>query len=139
MLFKLNFSFPNILFAFVIVCLCLSVLLLLVCPSLCEQECAAGFYRLRAGSLAPAPPSRAPTAVGMGSCVQCQCSGHSSTCDPETSICQVNVCVCVCVWRPSCSHMSGSFRRRVGVCVCGLGEMSGTVISPAIINDLGPV
>ncbi|MEQ2217177.1 hypothetical protein XENOCAPTIV_027351, partial [Xenoophorus captivus] len=29
-----------------------------------------------------------PTAAGMGSCVQCQCSGHSSTCDPETSICQ---------------------------------------------------
>uniref|UniRef100_A0A8C9XXG1 Laminin subunit alpha-2 n=1 Tax=Sander lucioperca TaxID=283035 RepID=A0A8C9XXG1_SANLU len=44
--------------------------------SLCVQECAAGFYRLL------------PTAAGMGSCVQCQCSGHSSTCDPETSICQ---------------------------------------------------
>uniref|UniRef100_A0A8D3CFW8 Laminin subunit alpha 2 n=1 Tax=Scophthalmus maximus TaxID=52904 RepID=A0A8D3CFW8_SCOMX len=40
------------------------------------QECAAGFYRLL------------PSAAGMGSCVQCQCSGHSSTCDPETSICQ---------------------------------------------------
>ncbi|XP_055362118.1 laminin subunit alpha-2 isoform X4 [Betta splendens] len=52
------------------------------------EECAAGFYRLRAGSLAPAPASRVPTAAGMGSCVQCQCSGHSSTCDPETSICQ---------------------------------------------------
>ncbi|KAM3603056.1 uncharacterized protein V6R79_015876 [Siganus canaliculatus] len=52
------------------------------------EECAAGFYRLRAGSQAPAPPSRVPTADGMGSCVQCQCSGHSSTCDPETSICQ---------------------------------------------------
>ncbi|KAF3703025.1 Laminin subunit alpha-2 [Channa argus] len=52
------------------------------------EECAAGFYRLRAGSPAPAPVSRVPTAVGMGSCVQCQCSGHSSTCDPETSICQ---------------------------------------------------
>ncbi|XP_049913534.1 laminin subunit alpha-2 isoform X1 [Epinephelus moara] len=52
------------------------------------EECAAGFYRLRAGSQASAPASRVPTAVGMGSCVQCQCSGHSSTCDPETSICQ---------------------------------------------------
>ncbi|XP_076612601.1 laminin subunit alpha-2 [Chaetodon auriga] len=52
------------------------------------EECAAGFYRLRAGSLASAPASMVPTAVGMGSCVQCQCSGHSSTCDPETSICQ---------------------------------------------------
>uniref|UniRef100_A0A671XJM5 Basement membrane-specific heparan sulfate proteoglycan core protein n=1 Tax=Sparus aurata TaxID=8175 RepID=A0A671XJM5_SPAAU len=52
------------------------------------EECAAGFYRLRAGSLASVPASRVPTAAGMGSCVQCQCSGHSSTCDPETSICQ---------------------------------------------------
>ncbi|CAG09219.1 unnamed protein product, partial [Tetraodon nigroviridis] len=52
------------------------------------EECAAGFYRLRAGWLASAPPSRLPTAAGMGGCVQCQCSGHSSTCDPETSICQ---------------------------------------------------
>ncbi|XP_060907751.1 laminin subunit alpha-2 isoform X3 [Labrus mixtus] len=52
------------------------------------EECAAGFYRLRAGSLTSVPASRVPTAVGMGSCVQCQCSGHSSTCDPETSICQ---------------------------------------------------
>ncbi|XP_029984754.1 laminin subunit alpha-2 isoform X3 [Sphaeramia orbicularis] len=52
------------------------------------EECAAGFYRLRSGSLASAPASRVPTAAGMGSCVQCQCSGHSSTCDPETSICQ---------------------------------------------------
>ncbi|XP_038582234.1 laminin subunit alpha-2 isoform X4 [Micropterus salmoides] len=52
------------------------------------EECAAGFYRLRAGSPASAPASRVPTAAGMGSCVQCQCSGHSSTCDPETSICQ---------------------------------------------------
>ncbi|XP_071058103.1 laminin subunit alpha-2 isoform X1 [Pseudochaenichthys georgianus] len=52
------------------------------------EECAAGFYRLRSGSTASAPASRVPTAAGMGSCVQCQCSGHSSTCDPETSICQ---------------------------------------------------
>ncbi|KAM7395151.1 hypothetical protein PAMA_006754 [Pampus argenteus] len=52
------------------------------------EECAAGFYRLRSGSLTSAPASSVPTAAGMGSCVQCQCSGHSSTCDPETSICQ---------------------------------------------------
>uniref|UniRef100_A0A669E9R8 Laminin subunit alpha-2 n=1 Tax=Oreochromis niloticus TaxID=8128 RepID=A0A669E9R8_ORENI len=52
------------------------------------QECAAGFYRLRSGFLASAPASRVPTATGMASCVQCQCSGHSSSCDPETSICQ---------------------------------------------------
>ncbi|XP_015224723.1 PREDICTED: laminin subunit alpha-2 isoform X9 [Cyprinodon variegatus] len=52
------------------------------------EECAAGFYRLRYGSLVSVPASRVPTAAGMGSCVQCQCSGHSSTCDPETSICQ---------------------------------------------------
>uniref|UniRef100_A0A8B9LS25 Basement membrane-specific heparan sulfate proteoglycan core protein n=1 Tax=Astyanax mexicanus TaxID=7994 RepID=A0A8B9LS25_ASTMX len=30
------------------------------------------------------PASRA----GIGSCVRCQCNGHSNTCDPETSICQ---------------------------------------------------
>ncbi|XP_057678966.1 laminin subunit alpha-2 isoform X4 [Corythoichthys intestinalis] len=52
------------------------------------EECSAGFYRLRSGSHTSAPASRVPTAVGMGSCVQCQCSGHSSTCDPDTSICQ---------------------------------------------------
>ncbi|KAF6732239.1 Laminin subunit alpha-2, partial [Oryzias melastigma] len=53
------------------------------------EECAAGFYRLRtAGPAGAFPAVRAPTAAGMGSCVQCQCSGHSSTCDPETSICQ---------------------------------------------------
>lgn len=64
-----------------------------------EQECAAGFYRLRVGWLASAPAARVPTAAGMGGCVQCQCSGHSSTCDPETSICQVPVCAftCLCV------------------------------------------
>ncbi|KAM4601168.1 laminin subunit alpha-2 [Polymixia lowei] len=54
------------------------------------EECAAGFYRLRGAgsSLASGLASRVPTVAGMGSCVQCQCSGHSATCDPETSICQ---------------------------------------------------
>uniref|UniRef100_A0A8B9LNT4 Basement membrane-specific heparan sulfate proteoglycan core protein n=1 Tax=Astyanax mexicanus TaxID=7994 RepID=A0A8B9LNT4_ASTMX len=46
------------------------------------EECAAGFYRLSVKAGGPA--SRA----GIGSCVRCQCNGHSNTCDPETSICQ---------------------------------------------------
>ncbi|KAI1897462.1 hypothetical protein AGOR_G00083530 [Albula goreensis] len=46
------------------------------------EECAAGFYRQLAHTGGSA--SRA----GIGSCVECQCSGHSDTCDPETSICQ---------------------------------------------------
>ncbi|KAG9347470.1 hypothetical protein JZ751_005037 [Albula glossodonta] len=46
------------------------------------EECAAGFYRQLAHAGGSA--SRA----GIGSCVECQCSGHSDTCDPETSICQ---------------------------------------------------
>lgn len=67
--------------------------------SLFVQECAAGFYRLRSGSLASVPVSSAvPTAAGMGSCVQCQCNRHSSTCDAETSICQVNERVCAHVF-----------------------------------------
>lgn len=46
------------------------------------EECAAGFYRLsvHAGGAA----SRA----GFGTCVQCQCNGHSDSCDPETAVCQ---------------------------------------------------
>lgn len=88
---------------FVICCSCfveiLTTFSLLFYVSVHEQECAAGFYRLRAGWLASAPASRVPTAAGMGSCVRCQCSGHSSTCDPETSVCQVPVraftCLCV--------------------------------------------
>ncbi|KAJ8270754.1 hypothetical protein GJAV_G00118850 [Gymnothorax javanicus] len=46
------------------------------------EECAAGFFRqlARVGGSG----SRA----GIGSCVECQCSGHSDTCDPDTSICQ---------------------------------------------------
>uniref|UniRef100_A0A8C5D3E4 Basement membrane-specific heparan sulfate proteoglycan core protein n=1 Tax=Gadus morhua TaxID=8049 RepID=A0A8C5D3E4_GADMO len=54
------------------------------------QECAAGFYRLRGAAVGPAsgPASQEPGVAGMGRCVRCQCSGHSTTCDPETSICQ---------------------------------------------------
>ncbi|XP_065124896.1 laminin subunit alpha-2 isoform X2 [Paramisgurnus dabryanus] len=46
------------------------------------EECAAGFYRLsvQAGGVA----SRA----GFGSCVRCQCNGHSDWCNPETAVCQ---------------------------------------------------
>uniref|UniRef100_A0A8C2J0V6 Laminin subunit alpha 2 n=1 Tax=Cyprinus carpio TaxID=7962 RepID=A0A8C2J0V6_CYPCA len=46
------------------------------------EECAAGFYRLsvHAGGVA----SRA----GFGTCVRCQCNGHSDWCDPETAVCQ---------------------------------------------------
>uniref|UniRef100_A0A8C1YKN0 Laminin subunit alpha 2 n=1 Tax=Cyprinus carpio TaxID=7962 RepID=A0A8C1YKN0_CYPCA len=46
------------------------------------EECAAGFYRLsvHAGGAA----SRA----GFGTCVRCQCNGHSDWCDPETAVCQ---------------------------------------------------
>ncbi|XP_048106035.1 laminin subunit alpha-2 isoform X4 [Alosa alosa] len=46
------------------------------------EECAAGFYRLSVRTGGPA--SRA----GIGSCMKCQCNGHSDTCDPDTSVCQ---------------------------------------------------
>ncbi|XP_045355489.1 laminin subunit alpha-2 isoform X5 [Leopardus geoffroyi] len=46
------------------------------------ETCMPGFYRLRSepGSHTPRPT--------LGTCVPCQCNGHSSLCDPETSICQ---------------------------------------------------
>uniref|UniRef100_A0A8C3JI83 Laminin subunit alpha 2 n=1 Tax=Calidris pygmaea TaxID=425635 RepID=A0A8C3JI83_9CHAR len=46
------------------------------------QSCSPGFYRLP-----PAPVGRTP-AQPLGDCVLCQCHGHSTMCDPETSICQ---------------------------------------------------
>ncbi|KAL4649093.1 laminin subunit alpha-2 [Arapaima gigas] len=46
------------------------------------EECAAGFYRLSEQVGSHISQSR------IGTCVQCQCSGHSQTCDPETSVCQ---------------------------------------------------
>ncbi|XP_066555448.1 laminin subunit alpha-2 [Amia ocellicauda] len=46
------------------------------------EECAAGYYRLSVRA------SERLVRSGLGSCVQCQCSGHSETCDPETSVCQ---------------------------------------------------
>ncbi|XP_053447622.1 laminin subunit alpha-2 isoform X1 [Nycticebus coucang] len=46
------------------------------------ETCMPGFYRLhsRPGGRTPGPT--------LGTCVPCQCHGHSSLCDPETSICQ---------------------------------------------------
>ncbi|XP_045698619.1 laminin subunit alpha-2 isoform X5 [Phyllostomus hastatus] len=46
------------------------------------ETCIPGFYRLRSG-----PGGRTPGPT-LGTCVPCQCHGHSSLCDPETSICQ---------------------------------------------------
>ncbi|KAM9317105.1 laminin subunit alpha-2 [Gastrophryne carolinensis] len=46
------------------------------------EACSPGFYRM-----APVSPGRRnePT---LGTCVPCQCNGHSDMCDPLTSICQ---------------------------------------------------
>nr|XP_019584999.1 PREDICTED: laminin subunit alpha-2 isoform X4 [Rhinolophus sinicus] len=56
------------------------------CPSgysgLSCETCTPGFYRLRSELRGRTP---GPT---LGTCVPCQCNGHSSLCDPETSICQ---------------------------------------------------
>ncbi|XP_060769556.1 laminin subunit alpha-2 [Neoarius graeffei] len=46
------------------------------------EECAAGFYRL------PAHLSGSVFRSGMGSCVRCECNSHSSSCDPDTGVCQ---------------------------------------------------
>ncbi|XP_040821585.1 laminin subunit alpha-2 [Ochotona curzoniae] len=46
------------------------------------ETCLPGFYRLRSQ---PGGHTPGPT---LGTCVPCQCNGHSSLCDPETSICQ---------------------------------------------------
>uniref|UniRef100_A0A8B9UA09 Laminin subunit alpha-2 n=1 Tax=Anas zonorhyncha TaxID=75864 RepID=A0A8B9UA09_9AVES len=57
-----------------------------VCPQgysgLSCESCSPGFYRL--------PTSHAGRTPGqsLGACVVCQCHGHSTMCDPETSICQ---------------------------------------------------
>uniref|UniRef100_A0A8D2D8T9 Laminin subunit alpha-2 n=1 Tax=Sciurus vulgaris TaxID=55149 RepID=A0A8D2D8T9_SCIVU len=45
------------------------------------ETCSAGFYRLRSE---PGVRTPGPT---LGTCVPCQCNGHSSLCDPGTSIC----------------------------------------------------
>uniref|UniRef100_A0A0K0F7N6 Laminin subunit alpha-5 (inferred by orthology to a human protein) n=1 Tax=Strongyloides venezuelensis TaxID=75913 RepID=A0A0K0F7N6_STRVS len=39
------------------------------------QECALGYYRIKSGDY-------------LGSCVPCECNGHSGNCDKDTGICQ---------------------------------------------------
>ncbi|XP_040285060.1 laminin subunit alpha-2 isoform X2 [Bufo bufo] len=46
------------------------------------ESCSPGFYRM-----APASPGRRPGPT-LGTCVPCQCNGHSDMCDPQTSVCQ---------------------------------------------------
>ncbi|KAG8510842.1 Laminin subunit alpha-2, partial [Galemys pyrenaicus] len=46
------------------------------------ETCMPGFYRLRSESGGHGP---GPT---LGTCVPCQCNGHSNLCDPESSRCQ---------------------------------------------------
>ncbi|KAK0682552.1 LAMA2 protein, partial [Pygoscelis papua] len=46
------------------------------------ESCSPGFYRL------PSSPAGRTPAQSLGACVACQCHGHSTMCDPETSICQ---------------------------------------------------
>uniref|UniRef100_A0A8C4UYU5 Laminin subunit alpha-2 n=1 Tax=Falco tinnunculus TaxID=100819 RepID=A0A8C4UYU5_FALTI len=46
------------------------------------ESCSPGFYRL------PSPSAGRTPAQSLGTCVVCQCHGHSTMCDPETSVCQ---------------------------------------------------
>ncbi|KAM6406959.1 laminin subunit alpha-2 isoform 4-T4 [Pluvialis apricaria] len=46
------------------------------------ESCSPGFYRL------PSSPAGRTPAQSLGACVVCQCHGHSTMCDPETSICE---------------------------------------------------
>ncbi|NWU64822.1 LAMA2 protein, partial [Pterocles burchelli] len=46
------------------------------------ESCSPGFYRLPSSSSGRTP------AQSLGACVLCQCHGHSTMCDSETSVCQ---------------------------------------------------
>ncbi|NWS67194.1 LAMA2 protein, partial [Crotophaga sulcirostris] len=46
------------------------------------ESCSPGFYRLPSSSAGRTPVQ------SLGACVVCQCHGHSTMCDPETSVCQ---------------------------------------------------
>ncbi|XP_063299217.1 laminin subunit alpha-2 isoform X3 [Pelobates fuscus] len=46
------------------------------------ETCSPGFYRI-----APPNPGRRP-GPALGTCVPCECNGHSDMCDAQTSVCQ---------------------------------------------------
>uniref|UniRef100_A0A8C3H0K1 Laminin subunit alpha-2 n=1 Tax=Corvus moneduloides TaxID=1196302 RepID=A0A8C3H0K1_CORMO len=70
---NLSFVFLSFIYS-VIICFLLHLFLL--------QSCSPGFYRL------PSPPVGRTPAQSLGTCVVCQCHGHSTMCDSETSVCQ---------------------------------------------------
>ncbi|XP_069831051.1 laminin subunit alpha-2 isoform X3 [Dendropsophus ebraccatus] len=57
-------------------------------------ECPVGYSGLSCESCSPGFYRMAPTSQGrrtgptLGTCVPCQCNGHSDMCDPQTSVCQ---------------------------------------------------
>ncbi|XP_012410390.1 laminin subunit alpha-2, partial [Trichechus manatus latirostris] len=53
------------------------------------ETCLPGFYRL------PSELGGRTLGPTLGTCVPCQCNGHSSLCDPETSKCQAHSGCCI--------------------------------------------